>query len=65
MPQVVGTLLIVGICMFFRNINNIWIRIFLQVGLSVVGYGMVQLLMHNMLVYDLYTSFISKIKKKM
>ena len=64
-PQVVGTLLIVGICMFFRNINNIWIRIFLQVGLSVVGYGMVQLLMHNMLVYDLYTSFISKIKKKM
>lgn len=63
--QVVGTLLIVGICMFFRNINNIWIRIFLQVGLSVVGYGMVQLLMHNMLVYDLYTSFISKIKKKM
>ena len=64
-PQVVGTLLIVGICMFFRNINNIWIRIFIQVGLSVVGYGMVQLLMHNMLVYDLYTSFISKIKKKM
>lgn len=64
-PQVVGTLLIVGICMFFRNINNIWIRIFLQVGLSVAGYGMVQLLMHNMLVYDLYTSFISKIKKKM
>lgn len=64
-PQVVGTLLIVGICMFFRNINNIWIRIFLQVGLSIVGYGMVQLLMHNMLVYDLYTSFISKIKKKM
>lgn len=61
-PQIVGTVVVAVVCVIFSNINNIWARVILQVGLSVICYGVIQLLLRNQIIFEVYNSVIIKIK---
>lgn len=63
-PQIIGTVVIVFICINLSMLANIWIRVILQISLSIIIYGIIQLIMKNELVYVILNGIISKVKKR-
>lgn len=62
-PQIVGSVIVVIVCVLLHGIDNIWLRMLMQIGLSVLVYGVVQVALRNELVINVICSFL-KIKRK-
>ncbi|MBQ8780986.1 MAG: oligosaccharide flippase family protein [Oscillospiraceae bacterium] len=60
---VVGCLFIVLICFALQGVSNLYVRLILSVGLSVMAYGIVLLLLKNEIVTEVIEMMKKKLKK--
>ena len=61
---VIGCFCIVLVCLMLQGISNLYIRLILSVGLSVITYGIVLLLLKNEIVIEIIDMLKKKLKKQ-
>ena len=60
---IIGSLIICGVCFFAYSISIMWLRVVISVGVSMIGYFIIQLIGKNELLMDSLSAVREKLRK--